>query len=105
MAKFINPFTDEGFKRLFGQEEHKTLLIAFLNRLFEDEMTITDISYLDKESIPNHNQGKSYIYDIYCTLDTGEHVRLHSPIFVNAGAAYRRGNFVHREGRNLSIAT
>lgn len=74
MAQFINPFTDEGFKRLFGQDEHKKLLIAFLNRLFEGEMTIMDVSYLDKESLPGHGNGKSYIYDIYCTLDTGEHV-------------------------------
>ena len=74
MAKFINPFTDEGFKRLFGQEEHKSLLRSFLNRLFDGEMVITDLAYLDKESIPNHERGKRYVYDIYCTLNTGEHI-------------------------------
>ena len=35
MAKYINPFTDWGFKRLFGQEFSKDLLISFLNDLFE----------------------------------------------------------------------
>ena len=33
MSKFINPFTDVGFKRIFGQEINKDLLIDFLNAL------------------------------------------------------------------------
>ena len=31
MAKFINPFTDVGFKIIFGQEFPKPVLLAFLN--------------------------------------------------------------------------
>ncbi|MDR0868800.1 MAG: Rpn family recombination-promoting nuclease/putative transposase, partial [Planctomycetota bacterium] len=30
-AKFINPYTDFGFKKLFGEEASKDLLIDFLN--------------------------------------------------------------------------
>ena len=37
MAKFINPFTDIGFKRIFGQEISKPLIIDFLNSLMEGE--------------------------------------------------------------------
>ena len=37
MAKFINPFTDVGFKRIFGQEINKDLLIDFLNALLDGE--------------------------------------------------------------------
>ncbi|MBQ6955567.1 MAG: PD-(D/E)XK nuclease family transposase, partial [Bacteroidales bacterium] len=37
MSKFINPFTDVGFKRIFGQEMSKDLLIDFLNSLMEGE--------------------------------------------------------------------
>lgn len=75
MAKYINPFTDEGFKRIFGQEEHKSLLIAFLNRLFDGEMVVTDVTYKDKESLPkDHDEGKRFVYDINCELDTGEHI-------------------------------
>ena len=29
--KYINPFTDYGFKRLFGEESNKNLLLDFLN--------------------------------------------------------------------------
>lgn len=74
MSKYINPFTDAGFKRIFGQEEHKALLIAFLNRLFNGQMVITDVQYMDKEALGESSSGKSFIYDIYCTLDNGHHV-------------------------------
>jgi hypothetical protein len=33
MAKYINPYTDFGFKKLFGEEGNKDLLIDFLNQL------------------------------------------------------------------------
>lgn len=37
MARYINPFTDVGFKRIFGQEFSKPLLIDFLNNLLKGE--------------------------------------------------------------------
>ena len=45
MGKFINPFTDFGFHRIFGQEVHKELLIDFLNQLFFGEHDIEAVSY------------------------------------------------------------
>jgi len=33
MSKFINPFTDWGFKRIFGREASKDLLVSFLNEM------------------------------------------------------------------------
>lgn len=35
--KYINPFTDYGFKKLFGDEPNKDLLLDFLNQLLKDE--------------------------------------------------------------------
>ena len=49
MAKYINPFTDVGFKRIFGQELSKPLLLDFLNSLFEGEKRIVNLTFLDKE--------------------------------------------------------
>ena len=40
MGKYINPFTDWGFKRLFGQEFSKDLLISFLNDLLVGELQV-----------------------------------------------------------------
>ena len=42
MAKFINPFTDVGFKIIFGQEMTKGLLIDFLSDLLVGERHIQD---------------------------------------------------------------
>ncbi len=72
MARFINPFTDVGFKRIFGQEINKDLLIDFLNSLLVGERHITDIRFLDKELLGDTVEDRSCIYDIYCTNEDGE---------------------------------
>lgn len=33
MGRFVNPFTDVGFKIIFGQEVSKPMLLHFLNTL------------------------------------------------------------------------
>ena len=72
MARFINPFTDVGFKRIFGQEINKDLLIDFLNALLKGERRVKDIRFLDKELLPEYENDRSLIYDIYCTDENGE---------------------------------
>ncbi len=43
---FINPFTDFGFKKIFGEEPNKDLLIDFLNELLrEQNISIKDLTY------------------------------------------------------------
>lgn len=74
MAKFINPFTDWGFKKIFGQEINKDLLIKFLNDLLDGEIHIADLTFHDKEQPPELREMRGIIYDIYCTTDKGEHV-------------------------------
>ncbi len=72
MSKFINPFTDYGFKLIFGREVSKDLLIEFLNDLLEGERVITDLQFLNNEQLPLYPEGRGIIYDVYCTTDTGE---------------------------------
>lgn len=72
MGRFINPFTDVGFKRIFGQEINKDLLIDFLNSLLVGERHIEDITFLDKEVLPEMLEQRGVIYDIYCTDTNGE---------------------------------
>ncbi len=74
MAKFINPFTDIGFKRIFGQEVSKPLLLHFLNSLLAGEKEIVDITFLDKEQPAMYADDRSLIYDIYCKTTDGEHI-------------------------------
>ena len=72
MGRFINPFTDMGFKRIFGQEVNKNLLIDFLNDLLEGEKRIINITFLDKEQLGTTADDRSCIYDIYCENENGE---------------------------------
>ena len=74
MGKFINPFTDVGFKRIFGQEMSKPVLIAFLNSLLKDEHHIVDVKYLNKEQLGISDGDRSLIYDIFCETEGGEHI-------------------------------
>ena len=70
MGRYVNPYTDYGFKRIFGNPE---LLMMFLNALFEREgKVITDVKYLDKEKIPEADNDRTIIYDVYCTVNEGE---------------------------------
>lgn len=74
MAKYINPFTDYGFKRIFGQEANKELLLDFLNNLLMGERRIVDLTFKDKERLGLKRGDRALIYDIYCVTDTGEHI-------------------------------
>lgn len=55
MGRFINPFTDYGFKKIFGQEISKDLLIDFLNDLLKGERVITDLTFLNNEQLPQYD--------------------------------------------------
>jgi len=72
-AGFISPLTDYGFKRLFGSEPNKDLLIDFLNQLLPDKHQIIDLNYAPKEQFGISEFNRKAIYDIYCIGANGEH--------------------------------
>ena len=74
MGHFINPFSDVGFKRIFGQEMSKPLLMDFLNNLLEGERHITDLRFMDKEQLPEAKDQRGAVYDIFCETDTKEQI-------------------------------
>jgi predicted transposase/invertase (TIGR01784 family) len=73
MSKYINPFTDFGFKRIFGEEFNKDLLIDFLNEILrEEEGTITNITYMTPEQLGITAAERRAVFDIYCENERGE---------------------------------
>ena len=70
--KYVNPFTDFGFKKLFGEEVNKDLLIDFLNNLLVDEQQIKDLTYLKNEHISSSDTERKAIFDLYCENERGE---------------------------------
>ena len=71
--KYINPFTDYGFKRLFGEEAHKDLLLDFLNELLREEQgEIKNITFLKSEQLGSAEIDRKAIFDLYCENERGE---------------------------------
>lgn len=71
--KYINPFTDYGFKKLFGEELNKDLLLDFLNELLKDEQgQIKSLTYLKTENLGSAEVDRKAIFDLYCENDKGE---------------------------------
>ena len=72
VEKYVNPFTDFGFKKLFGEEPNKELLLDFLNELLREEQgQITELTYLKNEHL-DQDLNRKAIFDLYCTNERGE---------------------------------
>lgn len=73
VEKYINPFTDYGFKKLFGEEPNKDLLLDFLNELLKEEQgQIKDLTYLKTEHLGATEMDRKAIFDLYCENEKGE---------------------------------
>ena len=70
--KYISLLTDFGFKRIFGTDLNKDLLIGFLNALFEGLHVITDVKYLNTEHLGDIHTERKAIFDVYCETRNGE---------------------------------
>jgi len=71
--KYIDPFTDFGFKKLFGEECNKDLLLDFLNELLhKEEGKIVSLSYLKSEKLGVSEEARKAVFDLYCENEKGE---------------------------------
>ena len=70
--RYINPRTDFGFKRLFGSEFNKELLISFLNAIFMGEQDVKDVTYINSEQLGDRVDARRAIFDVYCENQKGD---------------------------------
>jgi predicted transposase/invertase (TIGR01784 family) len=71
-ARYINPYTDFGFKKLFGEEASKDLLIDFLNQLLPSQHKIVELSFKNPEQLSAIKIERKAIFDIHCENDKGD---------------------------------
>ena len=71
-SKYIDPLSDWGFKRLFGSEPQKEILIDFLNALFEGHKQIVDLVYSPTEYSGESKETSKVFFDLNCTGADGE---------------------------------
>ena len=72
MSRYINPFTDFGFKKLFREEANKELLIDFLNSLLPEKHQIKTLAFRNVEQSGMICPDRRAIFDIYCEAENGE---------------------------------
>ncbi len=72
MAKYLNPYTDFGFKKLFGEEGNRDLLIDFLNQLLPPHHQIADLNFRNPENLADLSAERKAIFDIHCKALSGE---------------------------------
>lgn len=71
-SKYINPFTDFGFKKIFGEEASKPLLLDFLNALLPESGKIVDLTLKNSEQLAETEEKRRAVYDIYCENEREE---------------------------------
>ncbi len=72
-AKYVNLFTDFGFKKIFGEEANKPLLIDFLTCIIP-EANIVDLTFKPKDKLGQNADDRKAVYDIYCESANGEKI-------------------------------
>ncbi len=70
-TKYFNPYTDFGFKKLFGEEASKDLLIDFLNQLLPAHHQVATLEFKNAEKLNDTAKERTAIFDIYCQTDEG----------------------------------
>ena len=73
LAKFLDPKNDVAFKKIFGTEKNKDILIHFLNDMitFKESGKIEKITFLKTVQDPEIAARKTSIVDILCNDEKG----------------------------------
>jgi predicted transposase/invertase (TIGR01784 family) len=85
--KFLDVKTDFAFKKVFGSNESKDLLINFLNSVisFEDGNKIQSLTIVDPYNIPMLKGMKDTFVDVKAVLDNGHHVIIEMQVLNHEG--------------------
>lgn len=69
--KYAELLCDFMFKRLFGSESNKDVLIDFLNMILQDH-EIVDVDFIPTEHLGLTKEDRKAVFDISCTCQNGE---------------------------------
>ncbi|MDD4929804.1 MAG: Rpn family recombination-promoting nuclease/putative transposase [Gallionella sp.] len=85
--RFLDVKTDYAFKRVFGSEGSKPILVGFLNAMLEydGERAIVDLTIVDPYQIPMLKGMKDTFVDVKAILASGKHVIIEMQVLNVAG--------------------
>jgi len=72
MSRYINPYTDFGFKKLFGEEANNDLLIDFLNTLLPEKHQIKTLKFRNPKHLGATPGSRRAVFDVFCEAQSGE---------------------------------
>lgn len=100
--KFLDIKTDFAFKKVFGSDGSKDLLISFLNSVieFDGRQTITDLTIVDPYSIPLLKGMKDTYVDVKAELSDNTRVIIEMQILNHEGLEKR---ILYNAAKNYSI--
>ncbi len=73
MSRYLDPTTDFGFKKIFGEEANRDIIMSFITDVLELQTPLLDIRFLNREQLPESDGERSGIYDIFCRDVEGNH--------------------------------
>ena len=73
ITKFLDPKNDVAFRRIFGSEKNKDILIHFINDVleFKDGEKIKEVTFLSTITIPEIAAKKQSVVDVLCKDENG----------------------------------
>jgi len=73
-GKYINPYTDYGFKYLFGTEPNKDLTLHLVNDLLQGREVIKSLTLLSTEQLGDTEEDRRSVFDVYCENEKGDKI-------------------------------
>ena len=73
-GRYINPYTDYGFKLLFGTEPNKDITLELLNALLQGKEVIKSLTLLPSEQLGDTIDDRRSVFDVYCENEQGDKI-------------------------------
>ena len=73
-GRYINPYTDYGFKLLFGTEPNKDITLELVNALLQGREVIKSLTLLPAEQLGDTKDDRRSVFDVYCENEQGEKI-------------------------------
>ena len=73
-GRYINPYTDFGFKYLFGTEPNKDITLELVNALLQGKEVIKSLTLLPTEQLGDTKDDRRSVFDIYCENEEGDKI-------------------------------
>ena len=73
-GKYINPYTDYGFKLLFGTEPNKDITLELINALLQGKEVIRSLTLLPPEQLGDLKDKYAHMFKVYCENEQREKI-------------------------------